>query len=65
MGEEIARRVQQRSGGAVPGDRAYLKNYQSVLTEVVSSLEEQEREEFEELVEFWNEAGPDVELQRK
>jgi hypothetical protein len=65
MEKEILRQVQRKSGGAIPGERDYLKNYQSVLTEVVSSLEEEEREEFEKLVEVWNEAGPDVELQRK
>jgi hypothetical protein len=65
MEDEILERVKEKSEGAVPGDADYLKNYQSALSDVISSLEEEEREEFENLVEIWNEAGPDVELQRK
>lgn len=65
MEAEILERVQEKCEGAVPGDTDYLKNYQSALTDVVNSLEEEEREELEELAESWNEAGPDVELQRK
>lgn len=63
--DEIFAVTQRLSGGALPGDTAYMKEYQNGVTEVMTSLTEEDLTQFKDLAESWSKNGctPEVQAQ--
>jgi hypothetical protein len=55
--KDITLAIQAKAPGCQPGEPQYLKLYPGTLLEIVKSLSQKEREEFENLVKEWNEKG--------
>lgn len=60
---EIQTVTQRLSGGAIPGDTEYMKEYQNGVTEVMNSLTEEDLTHFQALAESWSKHGCTPEAQ--
>ena len=45
---------------ALPGTRGFMIHYQSVCSQIIKELTAEERQRCEELVQEWNNNGPDA-----
>lgn len=55
---ELHERIEEASGYASRGSRAYFSSYQSELSEIWKSLPPQEQERASKLAAQWNKVGP-------
>jgi hypothetical protein len=64
LGDEIDKLAEELSG-ARKGSPRYISFYPTAWTQIEKQLSKRKKEEFENLAEKWNKAGPPEELRQK